>query len=107
MNKIEFLIPKSGLKIRDPDSKAQLKAEGENKTITSFWRRRISDGDVTIGTMPLAAPVAAANPDAAPAETPAEAQGDSTTTETPAPEPAPDTATGKAAKKATGKTVKV
>lgn len=41
-----FLKPKEGLKIPRPDNGRVLKAEGEIVEHSTFWRRRISDGDV-------------------------------------------------------------
>lgn len=41
-----FLKPKAGLKIPRPDNGRELKAEGEEVIHSTFWRRRIADGDV-------------------------------------------------------------
>lgn len=54
MNEKEFLIPRKGLIVRDPKSKSILSSEGEWKILTGpsgrYWRRRITCGDVMIGT---------------------------------------------------------
>ena len=42
----KILKPKKGLLVRRPDTQAFLKEEGESVTLTTFWRRRIADGDV-------------------------------------------------------------
>ena len=42
-----FLKPKDGLKIVKPETGLELKKEGEKiKVMTTFWRRRLADGDV-------------------------------------------------------------
>lgn len=41
-----FVMPKEGLKIRRPDTKRFLSSDGENVPNNSFWKRRLSDGDV-------------------------------------------------------------
>lgn len=43
-----FLKPRSGFIVRDPATYKPLDAGGEVKTLGSYWRRRIKDGDVTI-----------------------------------------------------------
>ena len=47
MNRV-ILKPKPGILVRDPKTRLHLKAAGENKVLTTFWRRRINDGDVEI-----------------------------------------------------------
>lgn len=47
MNSI-FVKPKSGVKIRRPETKALLSPEGENVPNNTFWKRRIADGDVIV-----------------------------------------------------------
>lgn len=42
------IIPKKGLKVRDPDTKKHLKEEGEDKEITAYWIRREVAGEVVI-----------------------------------------------------------
>ena len=42
------LKPKKGLRVKDPFSKIPLKAEGTSKALSTYWRRRINAGDVTI-----------------------------------------------------------
>ena len=41
-----FIKPKNGLKILRPDNGRFLRPEGEKVPNTTFWRRRIFDGDV-------------------------------------------------------------
>ena len=40
-----FVKPKSGLTVRKPDG-SKLAADGETVTRSSFWVRRLQDGDV-------------------------------------------------------------
>lgn len=47
-----YVIPKSGIVIRDPDLKTLVPAEGREVPDTQFWQRRIRDGDVTVGKAP-------------------------------------------------------
>ena len=42
----EFLKPAAGLLVRLEDATRHLLAEGEAVVITSYWRRRMRDGDV-------------------------------------------------------------
>lgn len=41
-----FVKPAPGLKIRDPETKLHLPEEGAQVVKSSFWSRRIKDGDV-------------------------------------------------------------
>lgn len=43
-----FVKPKDGLKIRIPGSKLLLKPEGQAVPDSTFWRRRLADGDVEL-----------------------------------------------------------
>lgn len=56
MNKTEFLIPLNGLLVRDPVTYNPLAAKGEWKPLVGkegkFWRRRLKDVSVVIGTPP-------------------------------------------------------
>lgn len=45
---IGTIIPKKGLKVRDPLTKKHLKEEGEDLEITAHWIRREMAGDVVI-----------------------------------------------------------
>lgn len=45
MKKI-FLKPAKGLKVRDPDRGDFLPDDGREVVLTTFWRRRLRDGDV-------------------------------------------------------------
>lgn len=40
--------PKSGLKIRNPETNLILSDEGEDVVLSVFWRRRLLEGDVEI-----------------------------------------------------------
>lgn len=44
-----YLVPKTGFVIRDPDNGTALPPEGAEKPRTSYWLRRLQDGDVTLG----------------------------------------------------------
>lgn len=54
MTPTAYLIPKPGLRMRDPQSLQLLPEEGAELPLTSYWRRRINDGDVSIGKPPRA-----------------------------------------------------
>ncbi len=43
-----FVKPKEGLKIKRPDTQRLLAPQGEDVPKSSFWLRRLADGDVTI-----------------------------------------------------------
>ncbi len=47
-----FVKPAEGRAVRDPDSRALLAAEGEEKPDTRFWRRRVRDKDVVEAERP-------------------------------------------------------
>lgn len=42
-----YLKPRPGLKIKDPVTGKPLEDGGERKPATTYWLRRIADGDVT------------------------------------------------------------
>lgn len=44
----KILIPKKGLKVRDPATGEVIPEEGAVKKLNSFFRRRINDGDLTL-----------------------------------------------------------
>lgn len=69
------LYPRALLFVRDPGARDHLPADGREVTLTSYWHRRLLDGDVT---------------DTPPATMPAE---------DPPPPPPPRTRRGRAAKK--------
>jgi hypothetical protein len=50
------LKPAPGLIVRDPDTAKPLAAEGEIKPDTTYWRRRLRDGDVLPATVTEPAP---------------------------------------------------
>lgn len=61
----KLLVPKPGLKIRDPGARGKpLPAAGRVVVIDAFWQRRIVDGDVEVSDPPVRAKPA---PDEAPA----------------------------------------
>jgi hypothetical protein len=43
-----FLIPKPGVKVRDPQTRLHLPPDGAEKSESSYWLRRLRDGDVTV-----------------------------------------------------------
>lgn len=45
-----FLKPKNGRRVIDPETKQPLAAAGEEKELTTFWRRRIAAGEVEKAT---------------------------------------------------------
>lgn len=57
-----YLIPGTGLVIIDPLTKKRLPEEGALISMTTYWQRRINQGDVTIGTPPVLAVVTAEKP---------------------------------------------
>lgn len=48
-----FVKPKDGFSVRDPVKGSPLPAEGAEVPNTIFWRRRLSDGDVSITEKPV------------------------------------------------------
>lgn len=44
-----FIRPAPGIKIRDPILRSYVPEEGMEVVESSFWLRRIKDGDVTVG----------------------------------------------------------
>lgn len=59
-----FVIPKDGRSVPDPARGDLLPASGRNVDDSNYWYRRVTDGDVEEGKMPL--------PETAPEITPAE-----------------------------------
>lgn len=53
------LKPAAGVKVRLPDGSGHLAAEGEAVLMSSYWRRRIKDGDVEIVSAEAATDAAA------------------------------------------------
>lgn len=43
-----FVVPAAGALVRHPDTMTPLSAGGENVELTTYWRRRISDGSVVV-----------------------------------------------------------
>jgi hypothetical protein len=56
-----YLIPKAGVTVRDPLNGKPLADAGETKPRTSYWLRRLRDGDVVEGKAPKAAATATAS----------------------------------------------
>lgn len=50
--KEEILIPKKGLIVRDPITKAPLPESGMPKPYNKYWRRRVNCGDAMIKPVP-------------------------------------------------------
>ncbi|HBD18680.1 MAG TPA: hypothetical protein DC063_00265 [Arenimonas sp.] len=48
--------PAPGLIVRDPATGNPLAAEGENKPDTTYWRRRLRDGDALFASVSEPAP---------------------------------------------------
>jgi hypothetical protein len=57
-----LVTPQPGRRVRHPDTGAPLAAAGEIVPLTSYWRRRERDGDVTLGTIKAASPPASLPP---------------------------------------------
>jgi hypothetical protein len=53
-----YVVPKLGLKIRDPDLMDLLPDEGREVPESDYWVRRVNDGDVTVEKPPAAEVVA-------------------------------------------------
>ena len=47
-----FVRPKNGLRVRHPDTRRPLPPEGLEVVESSFWNRRLRDGDVEIVVNP-------------------------------------------------------
>ena len=43
-----FIKPKEGLKVVKPETAQHLKAEGEHVEQSTYWLKRIAEGDVTL-----------------------------------------------------------
>ena len=59
---IETLVPREGKHIPVPGRRAPLAATGERMRLTTYWQRRLAEGDVTIAT-PLSEPAPAPVPE--------------------------------------------
>lgn len=51
-----YLVPKAGLRVRDPETLQVLPPEGAQIRLNAYWRRRINDGDVSVGKARTPAP---------------------------------------------------
>lgn len=49
-----YLIPKTGLKVPDPDLNDRLPPEGREVANSTYWRRRLKAKEVAIGQAPAA-----------------------------------------------------
>ena len=58
-----FVVPRPGVRVRHPDTGQALAPGGERVVLSSYWRRREKDGDVSLGTI-SAAPNKDTSPDA-------------------------------------------
>ena len=47
-----FIKPVSGVTARDPDTLEPLAKSGEHKPKSSYWLRRLRDGDIEVATQP-------------------------------------------------------
>jgi hypothetical protein len=47
-----FIKPKEGIKVRDPHTKQYLPEEGAFVELSSYWKRRLKDGDVIEEKLP-------------------------------------------------------
>ena len=47
MKKI-MVIPRKGLRVKHPDTRRDIAAEGELVEENTYWKRRVLEGDVTI-----------------------------------------------------------
>ncbi len=56
-----FVKPKSGLKVRDPQTRAFLPEAGAEAPQSLYWTRRVRDGDVVVSS-PQPAPAPAPMP---------------------------------------------
>jgi len=52
-----MLYPVPGRLIRDPETRQKLADAGELKPMSSYWLRKIKDGDVSVAAPELAQPV--------------------------------------------------
>ena len=48
----KLMIPKKGVKVRDPDSGQHLPEEGAVRAVSSYYNRRVADGDLEIRDVP-------------------------------------------------------
>lgn len=48
----KFLIPREGVKVRDPITGLHLRKDGEMRLLTTYYNRRIADGDLIVGKPP-------------------------------------------------------
>lgn len=46
MKDTKFVKPAPGLKVRNPETGLHLPDEGDQVPLTTYWRRRLKDGDV-------------------------------------------------------------
>jgi|MDSZ01.3.fsa_nt_gb hypothetical protein len=46
------VVPRKGLKVRTENGARHIKPEGESVVLTSYYRRRLKDGDLVKGQAP-------------------------------------------------------
>lgn len=49
-----FVVPKEGVKVRDEHGQSHIPPEGDTRILTTYYNRRIGDGDLIIREMPMA-----------------------------------------------------
>lgn len=50
----KLLVPRKGVKVRDPQTGAHIPEEGAVRMVNTYFNRRISDGDLEIREIPRA-----------------------------------------------------
>lgn len=48
MDELLHVVPAAGLIVRDPVTRKPLPPEGDRVPATTYWHRRIAEGDVTV-----------------------------------------------------------
>lgn len=49
----KLLVPRKGVLVRDPETRVHLPAEGAVRMVTSYYNRRIADGDLEARDIPV------------------------------------------------------
>jgi len=52
----KLIIPKKGVKVRDPQTGQHIPVEGAVRSLNSYFDRRIKDGDLEVRDVPKASP---------------------------------------------------
>ncbi len=50
----KLMVPRKGVKVRDPNSGIHLPEEGAVRTVSSYYNRRVADGDLEMRAVPKA-----------------------------------------------------